>query len=84
MDELFKSENFWETIEYTLFDEVQEYLSNYTLEATGDLQRISSWGVVKDNNGEERLVLIDYGLTDDVAKQYYRMVNESMTANEID
>lgn len=71
MDELFKSDYFWENIEYTVFQEVETYLSNYTLEAIGDLKRISSWGIVS-NNGEEKLVLIDYGLTDDVYNTYYK------------
>lgn len=86
-DKLFGSDEFYEKIEYTIFDAVDQYMSNMTLEASGDLQRISSWGIVNDG-GEEKLVLIDCGLNDDVAKQYYRMVegklNESMSNDDID
>lgn len=58
--------------EYSLFDDIYKYLCDYGLEAIGDLTRISSWGVVTDDDGEERLVLIDYGLTDDIFDNYYR------------
>lgn len=85
-DQLFQSNDFYEKIEYTLFDMVDQYMSNTTLEASGDLQRISSWGIVSDG-GQDKLVLIDFGLNDDVAKTYYRMaenkINESMTNDEI-
>jgi hypothetical protein len=37
----------------------------------GDITRISSWGVV-NRNGAPQLVLVDYGLDDQVLKQYYR------------
>ena len=49
---------------------LQDYLGNYTLETTGDLKRISSWGVVT-NDGEDELVLIDFGITDDTYDTYY-------------
>lgn len=67
IEKLYNSDNF----EYSLFDEVYQYLSDYTIDTIGDLQRISSWGVVSDN-GTERLVIIDYGLTDDTFEQYYK------------
>ena len=54
----------------SIFYMLYEYLANYQLEATGDLQRLSSWGVVKED-GQESLVIIDYGLTDSVAQEYY-------------
>ena len=44
---------------------------NYQLESYGDLMRLSSWGVVKED-GEERLVIVDYGLTDDVWNDFYK------------
>lgn len=49
---------------------LSSYMGDTTLGAIGDLQRISSWGVVK-RNGEDDLVLIDFGLNNDVAERYY-------------
>lgn len=69
-DELFKSKEFEENYEYSIFYMLQDYLGNYTLETTGDLKRISSWGVVT-NDGEDELVLIDFGITDDTYDTYY-------------
>ena len=71
-DQIFNSEQFEELLEnYSIFADIQEYLCNYTLESVGDLTRLSSWGVVKDDNGEEKLVIIDSGLSDDVWQNYY-------------
>lgn len=56
--------------EYGLLAELQEYIGNYDV-PIGDLKRISSWGVVNGEYGEE-LVLIDYGLTNDVFNNYYK------------
>lgn len=71
-DSIFNSEEFEEGLEnYSIFADIQEYLCNYTLESIGDLTRLSSWGVVKDENGEEKLVIIDSGLSDDVWQNYY-------------
>lgn len=69
--QLFNSEEWEENYEYSIFSEVDEYLSNYQLGTYGDLIRLSSWGVVKED-GEERLVIVDYGLTDDVWDDYYK------------
>lgn len=61
----------------SVFYMLYEYLANYQLEAIGDLQRLSSWGVVKED-GQESLVIIDYGLNDSVAQDYYHFkINES-------
>lgn len=57
-------------MEYTIFYELNDYLGNYQLEAIGDLKRISSWGIV-NRDGEERLVLVDYGFNDFVNDEYY-------------
>lgn len=38
--------------------------------AIGDLGRLSSWGLV-NRGGEDRLVIIDYGVTNDVHATYY-------------
>jgi hypothetical protein len=66
IDKLINSDEYYDTI----FACIHDYMSNTGLEAYGDLQRISSWGVVSEN-GQERLVLIDFGLNNDVATEYY-------------
>lgn len=68
---LFNSNKFYEYFDYTLFDEIRDYIGNYAVEGYLDLIAIRNWGVVKDKNGEERLVLIDNGLSNDVIKKYY-------------
>ena len=69
---LFKNgSNFYTNFENSIFAKVEDYIRNYDVEGVGDLQRISSWGVVKDNNGNERLVLIDNGLSNEVIEKYY-------------
>lgn len=71
-DEIFKSDRFQEELEnYNLFYLVQSYLCDTCLEAVGDIKRISSWGVVIEN-GEEKLVMIDFGLNDDIYDDYYK------------
>lgn len=47
-----------------------DYMANTGLEAYGDLTRISSWGVVRRDGGED-IVLIDFGLDDDVYANFY-------------
>ena len=71
LESFFSSSNFnenWD--EYGLFAKLQEYIGNYDV-PVGDLKRISSWGIVK-NEGDEELVLIDYGLSNDILNNYYR------------
>jgi hypothetical protein len=46
-----------------------QYLGNYDV-PVGDLTRLSTYGIVK-RDGQDTIVLIDYGLTDDVYKDYY-------------
>lgn len=73
INKLLDSDEYYDTI----FASINDYMCNTGLEAYGDLQRISSWGVVSEN-GQERLVLIDFGLNDEVAKQHYGFrLNES-------
>lgn len=72
-DRIFNSEEFEEGLEnYSIFADVQEYLCNYQLDSVGDLTRLSSWGVVNDEYGQEELVIIDSGLSDDVWADYYK------------
>lgn len=69
--EIFDSDEFREGLDnYNLFNSVQSYMGDTCLEAVGDMKRLSSWGVVSEN-GEERLVMIDFGLDDDVMTDYY-------------
>ena len=72
-DSIFNSEEFEKGLEnYSIFAEIEEYLCNYQLESVGDLTRLNSWGVVNDEYGQEKLVIIDSGLTDDVWADYYK------------
>lgn len=72
-DSIFNSEEFEKGLEnYSIFAEIQEYLCNYQLESVGDLTRLNSWGIVNDEYGQEQLVIIDSGLTDDVWDDYYK------------
>ena len=48
---------------------------NFQVKAYGDLQRLSSYGVVR-RNGREKMVIIDFGLTEDVFNNYYRKSRE--------
>ena len=73
--QLFDSEEFrnmvWDNPD-NVFYQTNEYLTSYQIEKYGDVQKISSWGVVKDkHDGTDKLVLIDYGLTDDIFEKYY-------------
>lgn len=49
--------------------DILSFIGNYGL-PSGDLERISSYGVV-NRNGSDSVVLIDYGLTHDVYQSYY-------------
>lgn len=71
-EKLFKSEEWQEMLDnYSIFTYIDEYLSNYQLNSIGDLKRLSSWGIVTED-GEDRLVIVDFGLTDDVWNNYYK------------
>ncbi len=52
--------------ETQFYEDVEHLISNYTLQI-GDIIRPSSWGYYKD-----RFVLIDFGFTAAVLKQYYK------------
>jgi mRNA-degrading endonuclease RelE of RelBE toxin-antitoxin system len=59
-------DDMWEN-EFT--QELFSFIGNYQV-PVGDLQRLSSYGVVK-RDGQDTIVLIDYGLTHDVYSSYY-------------
>ena len=71
-DKLFETPEWQEGLEnYNLFSAIHAYLCDTCTESYGDFTRLSSWGVVSEN-GEERLVLIDFGLTDKIYDEYYK------------
>jgi hypothetical protein len=49
--------------------ELFSFIGNYAV-PVGDLERLSSYGVVK-RDGQDKIVLIDYGLTHEVYSSYY-------------
>lgn len=55
---------------HDFFGPLYDYMANTGLESVGDLKRISSWGIVNGEDGE-KIVLIDFGLSDDVWNQHY-------------
>ena len=61
--------------EFEFISEVIDYMCNFQVKAYGDLQRLSSYGVVR-RNGQEEMVIIDFGLTEDVFNNYYRKSRE--------
>jgi hypothetical protein len=59
-------EDMWENeFMYEMFS----FIGNYAV-PTGDLERTSSYGLV-NRDGQDKIVLIDYGLTHDVYSSYY-------------
>ena len=71
-DRLFDSDEWSDGLDnYNLFGRIHSYLCDTCTKAYGDYCRLSSWGVVSED-GEEKLVLIDFGLTDEVFDSYYR------------
>ena len=61
--------------DFEFIGEVIDYMGNYQVKAYGDLQRLSSYGVVR-RNGQEEMVIVDFGLTEDVFNNYYRKSRE--------
>ena len=51
--------------ESEMVHELMDLMANFSM-PSGDMGRVSSWGKVRD-----RLVLIDYGLTDEIKNEYY-------------
>lgn len=71
-DALFDSNEWAELLnDYNIFQAIHGYLCDTCTGAYGDLTRLSSCGVVSEN-GQENLVIIDFGLTDEVFDSYYR------------
>ena len=49
--------------------DIFNYIGNYDIQFQ-DLLRLNSYGIV-NRNGEEKIVIIDYGLTNKVYSNYY-------------
>lgn len=57
--------------DFEFISQVIDYMGNFQVKAYGDLQRLSSYGVVR-RDGQEEMVIVDFGLTEDVFNNYYR------------
>jgi hypothetical protein len=57
--------------DFEFISQVIDYMGNYQVKTYGDLQRLSSYGVVR-RDGQEEMVIVDFGLTEDVFNNYYR------------
>jgi hypothetical protein len=66
---LFSDEKYEELSENEFIHDLIELTSNYAM-STGDFSRISSYGVVNRPNGQQ-VVLLDYGLSEDVFNTHY-------------
>lgn len=60
-------DNMWEE-EFS--SSIFNFIGGYGISKAGDLARFNSYGVV-DRDGDDTIVIIDYGLTDDVYDSYY-------------
>lgn len=52
---------------------INTYLADYQLENVADLLRLANLGLVR-RNGEERIVILDDGLTEEIFNTYYRKI----------
>jgi len=55
-----------------LFNDMSELKASYE-QAVGDLTRINNWGLVREN-GQDFLVMLDSGLSEEIFKQFYRRI----------
>ena len=62
-------ENFEELEETELFSDLVGLLADFGM-PSGDLIRVSSWGIV-NRHGKDIPVLVDYGLTEDIRREHY-------------
>lgn len=65
-----KPERFEEMWENEFIREIFDLMGSYDNFFTGDLTKLSTYGVVKRDN-QDMIVLIDYGITQEVFKTYY-------------
>lgn len=59
-----------EIVEDEFYSAVCDLMGSFDM-PVGDLKRLNSYGIVKEN-GKERVALIDYGLTNSVYDSYYK------------
>lgn len=69
-DEAYSNFETIDEYEGSLFQGLRDYIYDWDLHAIGDLRRISSYGIVK-RDGHDEIVLIDYGLNNNVYDRYY-------------
>jgi hypothetical protein len=65
-----KPDTYEQILESPLMLELMDMVGTFNL-AIGDIWRISSWGIV-NRDGQEHLVLIDYGLNLDILNRLYK------------
>jgi hypothetical protein len=65
-----KPESYDETWENDFVKSIYDIIGSYNI-PSGDLTKLSTYGVVK-RNGQDDVVMIDYGLTKEVYDSYYR------------
>jgi hypothetical protein len=66
LEEPEKMQEYWEN---DFINSMLDFMTNYDI-PHGDLRRLSTYGVV-NRDGEETIVMVDYGLTSQVADTYY-------------
>lgn len=68
-DELFPETNYGTEF----FEKVEDYVSNYQpdVSTVQDMTQMSTWGIVK-RNGKEEVVIVDYGVNEDIINKYYK------------
>ena len=64
-----KPDNYTEIMESPFASGLLELIVNFQM-PTGDIGRISSWGVVS-RDGKPHLVLVDYGLDEEIYRRFY-------------
>jgi len=65
-----KPERFEELYEIEFTSNILDLISNYNL-VIGDFGKLSTYGIV-NRDGEDEIVIIDYGLTQEVYDSYYK------------
>jgi ribosomal protein S17 len=63
---------------------VIDYIASYDIGeiAVGDLCRLSTYGIVK-RNGEDCIVMIDYGIDEDISNKYYKKMMNIFVIGDI-
>lgn len=56
--------------DYEYVQDLMHFIYDFNLPIPGDFGRASTWGEVEDENGRKRLVLVDFGFSNDAASLY--------------